>query len=142
MENSATQQGSIYSDTSNYDMLNNSIFNTLTFTNTELEGGNLESNLGSNQSEFTQMSEFNVDKLFESENNEIFSPTSSYEQIKGIFSEGIFSPTASLKSSKNNASDIEKVFEQNMDKYSETSAFDVNELIGGDCGFSATSSCK
>ena len=114
--------GSIYSDTSNYDMLNSSVFTPLNFTDTktELAGGNIETE---QYSEFSQMSEFNIDKLFEDN-----------KMVDGIFSQTTNANNADL-------TDIEKEFEQQMGGFSATSSYNLN-MLGGGSEFSATSSCK
>lgn len=137
MENSSENYqvlngGGIFSDTSNYNMLNSSIFTPINLSETqpELLGGHKDDQY----TEYSQISEFNIDKLFEGtvQNNNIFNPVNN--NTKTV--DGIFSPTSS---SKVNATDIEKAFEQQIGGFSETSSFNLNMANNE---FSATSSCK
>ena len=118
--------GGIFSDSSNYNMLNSSIFTPINLSDTqsELMGGYKDD-------QYSQLSEFNIDKLFETDqNNNIFS------HVDNNTVDGIFSPISSFKA---NATDIEKVFEQQIGGFSETSSFNINMSNNE---FSATSTYK
>lgn len=89
---------SIYSESSNYEMLNSSIFNRSESENI-LEGGEME--------DFEPISEFNIDGLFSDSDKNGNTKKTDIVNVDGLFSDA-------SAINFNDMSEIEKMFEDSM----------------------------